>query len=84
MQRKKSKDKSTPLEKLIDWETRKGKWMFSQQFYELMVMKYWGITSLKDWQEKDEDERALLIAFYNTENMIRDYENYLDEIKQSK
>ena len=55
--------------------------MFSQIFYELMVMKYWGITSLKEWQAKEEDEKAILIAFYNAENMIRDYENYLDENK---
>ena len=46
-----------------------------------MVMKYWGITSLKEWQAKEEDEKAILIAFYNAENMIRDYENYLDENK---
>ena len=81
MSRKKGK-KTVPIEKLIDWETRKGKWVFSQSFYELMVMKFWGITSFEEWKSKNEDEKALLIAFYNTQNMIQDYERYLDEIKQ--
>jgi len=84
VRRKRSKDKTTPIEDLIDWETRKGKWMFSQAFYELMVMKFWNITSLEEWKAKSEEEKALLVAFYNTQNMIQDYENYLDETKAGK
>ena len=79
--RKTSKDKTTPINDLIDWETRKGKWVFSSTFYELTIMEFWHITP-SDWNKKDEEEKAMMIAFYNTKNMMSDYEMYIEENKR--
>jgi len=53
-------------------------------FYEMSVMEFWHINSLEDWHSRSEDEKALLIAYYNAKTMMADYENYLDEIRMSK
>jgi hypothetical protein len=74
----------TPIGKLIDWETRKGRWVFSELFYEMSVMEFWHINSLEDWHNRPEDEKALLIAYYNTKNMMMDYEQHLEELKMSR
>ena len=70
-----------PIEKLINWEKRRGRWVFSQQFYELMIMDFWHVTP-PEWKQLEEEDKAIMIAFYNSKNMIMDYQNYLDEMKR--
>jgi len=44
-------------------------------------MEFWHITP-SDWNKKDEEEKAMMIAFYNTKNMMSDYEMYIEENKR--
>lgn len=82
MHRKQGENKLTPIDKLIDWDKRKGKWVFSEKYYEFIVAHYWRLTP-SEWEQRGEDEKALMMAFYNARNMMADYENYLDEMKRT-
>ena len=46
-------------------------------------MEFWHVTP-SDWNKKDEDEKATMIAFYNSRNMMMDYEAYQDELKRGR
>ena len=78
-----SKNELTAVDDLIDWNSKKSKWFFSQRFGYLRVAHYWQLTPTQ-WDDTSEDCKAEMIAYYNLENKIANYEDVLRERRNWK
>jgi hypothetical protein len=66
----------------MNWDNKKSNWLFSKRFYDLRVARYWN-CSPDEWDTKDEETQAEMIALFNVENKIQAYEQHLRDIKRN-
>lgn len=77
----KSKDNLVPINDLLNWGRRNSSWKFSKRFYELRVAHYHNLRNYEWDAIEDEDKKAEMIAFYNSENKIVSYDAHLRELE---
>lgn len=58
--------------------SQRGKWYTSQRFHELGVAKSWGLKP-SEWDSATEFDRAEMLAYDDTINSMKSYEEHLDE-----
>ena len=70
-----------PLNDLLKWSGRNSNWRFNKRFYELRVAHYFNLRNYEWDAIENEDDKAEMIAFYNTENKILSYDAHLRELE---
>lgn len=75
---KRNEKEYIPIKDVTDWDKRSSHWLFTKRFYELRVARYWYLTP-GQWDKKEEEEKSEMIASYNLENKMADYDSLLRE-----